>query len=106
MALVTAYVAVWMASLVAALRAPSQETLGPAGHGMVEGAVMVLIGISQPLGLLASTILSSAPSGRAGLVLLWCIAGSLGALQWVGIAAVARAIWRQFRPGPRSLRLR
>ncbi len=67
---------------------------------------MALVAITQPLGLLAGVFLAPiAPSGRAGIVLLWCAAGVLGAIQWTAVAAVAAALWRQFRPHRTTLHL-
>jgi hypothetical protein len=35
--------------------------------------------------------------GRPGVVAAWCTAGVLGAIQWLAILAVARAVWAQYR---------
>jgi hypothetical protein len=94
-----AYLAIWSASLVVALLADPREALGPSGHGTLEAAYMTLVGISAPLGLLAFQILATfEPSGRLGIVFAWCGAGFLGAIQWLAILAVARAIWEHYRP--------
>ncbi len=94
----TTYLVVWGWSLIVALGDHSHEPLPADGHGMLEGAYMVLVGITQPLGLLGGTALASlGVSGPGGTVLLWCISGVLGAVQWIGVIAVLRAVWLQFR---------
>jgi hypothetical protein len=101
------YVAAWAASLVVALRDHSREVLPPDGHGTLEAAYMTLVGITQPLGLLAGPLLAPVePSGRPGTVLLWCVAGILGALQWIGVATVVRTVWTQFWPTRTTLHLK
>jgi hypothetical protein len=103
----TAYVTLWAGSLSVALFAHPDEALGPTGHGSLEAAYQVLVGITAPLGLLAGLVLAAfEPPGRLGILLAWCGAGALGAIQWLAILAVARAAWAQFRPCTTDLRLR
>ena len=102
-----AWLATWAWSLVVALQDHSREVLPPDGHGILEGAYLALVAISQPLGLLAGPIVGAmAPSGRPATVLFWLVAGLLGALQWIGILALGKALWRQFRPIQTSLRIK
>jgi hypothetical protein len=97
----------WASSLVVALRDHSREVLPADGHGTLEAAYLILVAISQPLGLLAGPIVGAlAPSGKTGIVLFWLVAGLFGVLQWIGILALGRALWRQFRPTQTSLRIR
>jgi hypothetical protein len=105
-ALAATWVLLWSGSLAVALQDHSHEVVGPAGHGSFEAAFMTLVGITQPLGLLAGVVLGQGPSGRAGIVLVWCVAGLLGAIQWAGVGVIAVATWRQFRPQRTTLRLR
>jgi hypothetical protein len=101
------YFVVWAASLLWALRGDSSEFGRPGGHSSLEVAYFTLVGITQPLGLLAGVLLSSwAPSGRIGITLFWCVAGLLGAMQWLAIALAVRGVWRVFRPSSTSLDLR
>jgi hypothetical protein len=104
--LAAAYVLVWGSSLVVALQNHADEVLEPAGHGALETSFIVLSGITRPVGMLAHVILNPAPSGRAGIVVLWCVAGVLGAIQWTAVTGMAVLIWRQFRPRPTTLTLR
>ncbi len=92
------YGVAWAGSLAVALQDHSGDVAGPQGHGAFETAGMVLVGITQPLGMLAAPLLGNGSSGRGGIVLFWCVAGLLGAIQWAGIAAAGAAIWGQFRP--------
>jgi hypothetical protein len=102
-----AYLAVWGVSLTVALQDHSHEVMRPDGHGKLEAAVLTLVGITQPLGLLAGLIVgSSAASGRAGIVGVWVFAGVLGAAQWIGVAVVLRAVWTQFRPSRTTLHIK
>jgi hypothetical protein len=101
------YLTAWGVSLTVALQDHADEVLGPNGHGALEAAVATLVGITQPLGLLAGLLLTfPASSGKAGIVVVWCVAGALGAVQWVGVAAVARAVWNQFRPTRTALHIK
>ncbi len=101
------WLAAWASSLVVALGDHSREVLPADGHGTLEAAYLILVALSQPLGLLAGPIVGAvAPSGRTGTVLLWLVAGLLGGSQWVGVLALGRAAWRQFRPNETSMHIR
>ena len=75
-------------------------------QAVADQALATLIAITQPLGLLAAALLGSATSGRAGIILFWCVAGILGAIQWTGITAVGVLLWQHFHPDRSALDLR
>jgi hypothetical protein len=72
--LAAGYTSAWAGTLFVALQDHSGEVLAPGGHGALETAVMTLIAITQPLGLLAGVVLGSPVTGRAGIILFWCVA--------------------------------
>jgi hypothetical protein len=107
LAAAAAYFVVWSVSLAVALQDHSRELVPPDGHGALEVAFLTLVAITQPLGMLAGPIVGSfAQSGRTGVVLVWLVAGVLGAAQWIGVVAGARAVWAQFRPTRSALHIR